>query len=118
LSVAGDTVTLAITADGQSLPGVNDVERGLEWNENMELALSYWAIKMEEAVLSLYPDRKPKQVDSYASQGVLEMKVSKFVKDFNIEEFLANTARRSGFQIRREAAIGVEDGLSKCFQKE
>lgn len=99
LSVAGDTVTMAITSEGNTLPGVNDVERGLEWNENMELALSYWAVKMEEAVLSLYPDRKPKQVDSYATRGVLEMKVSKFVKDFNIEEFLANTARRSGFPV-------------------
>lgn len=101
LIVAGsrELVTLPVSVDGASLPGVVDAERGLEWNENLELALSYWAIKMEEAVLSLYPDRKPKQVDSYASNGLIEMKVSKFVKDFDVEEFLATTAKRNGFPV-------------------
>jgi hypothetical protein len=99
LTVAGDVVTLAVSVDGNTLAGSVDAERGIEWNENLELALSYWAIKMEEAVLSLYPDRKPKQVDSYASNGVIEMKVSKFIKDFNVEEFLVTTAKRSGFPV-------------------
>ena len=102
LTVTGDTVTLPIhiaEGDTRSSRSIVDEVRATEWNESLELALSYWAVKMEEAVLSLYPDRKPKQVDSFASDGIIEMKISKFIKDFNVNEFLESCARRSGFPV-------------------
>jgi hypothetical protein len=120
LTVGDDSVQLTIprfdVADGKPLKGVVDSERASEWNESLELALSYWAIKMEEAVLSLYPDRKPKQVDSFASEGIIEMKISKFVKDFDVDEFLDTCARRSGFPVFKLAYTWIgskEDQRSK-----
>jgi hypothetical protein len=116
LIVSGESVTLPVNADDKALPGMIDAERGTEWNESLELALSYWAIKAEEAVLSLYPDRKPKQVDSYASSGIIEMKISKFIKDFDVEEFLATTAKRNGFPVFKLAYVWIgskEDQRSK-----
>lgn len=120
LTVSGDLVSLTIPRDdGISeavLTGVVDEERAREWNESLELALSYWAIKMEEAVLSLYPERKAKQVDSFASGGLIEMKISKFVKDFSIEDFLATCARRNGFPVFKLAYTWIgskEDQRSK-----
>lgn len=117
LTVGSDIVSLTIPREeGSRVAGVVDEERAHEWNDSLELALSYWAIKMEEAVLALYPDRKAKQVDSFASQGVIEMKVSKFVKDFNMEEFLATCARRNGFPVFKLAYTWIgskEDQRSK-----
>lgn len=118
LTIFSDVVTLTIPREDSAvvIREVVDEERAREWNESLELALSYWAIKMEEAVLSLYPDRKAKQVDAFATQGIIEMKVSKFVKDFNLEEFLATCARRNGFPVFKLAYTWIgskEDQRSK-----
>jgi hypothetical protein len=122
LTIGTDVVTLTIprydsvNESAQAVQGAVDEERAREWNESLELALSYWAMKMEEAVLALYPDRKAKQVDAFASQGIIEMKVSKFVKDFNLEEFLATCARRNGFPVFKLAYTWIgskEDQRSK-----
>lgn len=117
LTIGSDVVTLNIPREDSSVPaGIIDEERAHEWNESLELALSYWAIKMEEAVLALYPDRKAKQVDAFASQGLIEMKVSKFVKDFDLPEFLATCARRNGFPVFKLAYTWIgskEDQRSK-----
>lgn len=107
LVIDGDSVKLEIArsdfVDGKPLKGVVDSARAREWNESFELAMTYWAAKMEEAVLALYPDRHPKQVDSFASEGIVDMKVSKFVKDFIVADFLSATTRRNGFPVMKLA---------------
>lgn len=93
-----------------------DSERAKEWNDSMQLAISYWAVKAEEAVLALYPDRKPKQIDPFATRGVIEMRLNKQVKEFNAVEFLQMCERRSGFPVFKLSYIWIgskEDQRSK-----
>ena len=120
LTLGAESVTLTIPRpdfiDAKAVKATLDQARAQEWNESLELALSYWAVKMEEAVLSLYPDRRPKQVDSVALEGVIDMKISKFVKDFDLDEFLATCARRNGFPVFKLAYTWIgskEDQRSK-----
>lgn len=76
-----------------------DEDRLREWNECLELALSFWALKMEEVVRQLYPDRSPKQVDRYATSAVVEMKLWKNggAKPFDVHAFLAQCRAKKGF---------------------
>jgi len=89
-----------------------DVNRARRWGENLELALSYWSVKMEEAVTKLYPDRTPTQIDRFQREGVLELRINPFVKNFNLEQFLANCVSRHGspcFRVLYGWISGKED---------
>lgn len=98
LTIAGDekTATLELPREGKSIRGILDEERDNEWVEAFELAMSYWAVKMEEAVKSLYPDRTPKQIDPYARSGSLELPVSRF-QSSSITAVIEEANKKGGF---------------------
>lgn len=96
LLLGDQSVSLQLPSeDAADLAGIVDVERATFWSSSMVLALSFWEIKMEEAVLALYPNRTPKQVDAYTSGGLIQMKVWPSLADVNV--LLDTCARRGGF---------------------
>lgn len=72
-----------------------DEERAQHWSDSMALAINFWEIKMEELVVSMYPNRVPKQVDQYASSSRIEMKVWNSLTD--VPALLALCTKRNGF---------------------
>lgn len=90
-----------------------DEERGQAWSAALTLALSYWEVKMEEAVIALYPNRVPKQVDQYSSKGLIEMKVW---GETDVPALLSICTRRGGFPCFKLAYTWIgskEDPRSK-----
>ena len=87
---------VAFLSIGETLAaGTMDEERARAWNASMILALSFWEVKMEELVHSLYPNRTAKQVGSYADSATIEMKIWPSLT--NVEALLDSCARRGGF---------------------
>lgn len=89
-----------------------DSARAIRWGENLELALSYWSVKMEEAVTKLYPDRTPTQIDRFEREGVLELRINPFVKNFDLQAFLSTCIARHGnpcFRVLYGWISGKED---------
>lgn len=89
-----------------------DSARAIRWAENFELALSYWSVKMEEAVTKIYPDRTPVQIDRFQREGLLELRVNPFVKNFQLEQFLQTCIKRHGtpcFRVLYGWISGKED---------
>lgn len=72
-----------------------DKDRARQYVANLDLALNFWSLKMEEEVLKIYPDKTPVQVDKFCRDGLLEMKINSFVKDFSLAKFLQTCDSKS-----------------------
>jgi hypothetical protein len=92
-----------------------DKERAQQYLSNLDLALSFWSTKMEEEVRKVYPDKTPVQVDKFCREGLLEMKINTFVKDFALPKFLLLCESKSAtpcFHVSYGWITGTEDPRS------
>jgi hypothetical protein len=96
LSIDEKGASLELVRDGKVPRGVQDEARAKEWSEALDLALSFWQVKMEEAVLALYPDRNPKEVDRFSSAGILELPTNKN-QNVDVAKLLDQCNSRRGF---------------------
>lgn len=94
---------------------VVDQARALQYRANLDIALGFWSVKMEEEVKKVYPDKTPVQVDRYCREGLLEMKVNSFVKDFALDRFVSVCNAKSAtpcFHVSYGWITGTEDPRS------
>ena len=114
-SYKGDAeVHTRMDRDSDSWPVV-DMERALTYRTNLDIALGFWSVKMEEEVKKVYPDKTPVQVDRYCREGLLEMKINSFVKDFTLSKFLTVCEAKSAtpcFHVSYGWITGTEDPRS------
>lgn len=92
-----------------------DKERALTYLSNLDLALNFWSLKMEEEVKKVYPDKTPVQVDKFSRDGLLELKINSFVKDFTLDKFLHTCDSKSAtpcFHVSYGWITGTEDPRS------
>lgn len=92
-----------------------DKERALQYLSNLDLALNFWSLKMEEEVRKVYPDKTPVQVDKFCRDGLLEMKINSFVKDFALPKFLLTCDSKQAtpcFHVSFGWITGTEDPRS------
>ena len=114
-SYKGDAeVHTRMDRDSDSWPVV-DMERALTYRTNLDIALGFWSVKMEEEVKKVYPDKTPVQVDRYCREGLLEMKINSFVKDFTLSKFISVCESKSAtpcFHVSYGWITGTEDPRS------
>ena len=92
-----------------------DKERAQQYLSNLDLALNFWSLKMEEEVKKVYPDKTPVQVDKFCRDGLLEMKINSFVKDFSLPKFLLTCDSKNAtpcFHVSFGWITGTEDPRS------
>ena len=92
-----------------------DKDRAQQYLHNPDLALNFWSLKMEEEVRKVYPDKTPVQVDKFCRDGLLEMKINSFVKDFTLPKFLLTCDSKSAtpcFHVSFGWITGTEDPRS------
>lgn len=79
-------------------PAQEDQERAEEYRASLEVALSYWNVRMEEVVHQLFPDRTPIQCDTFANDAILQLKTPNAVSghEFKLGEFLAGCVHKNG----------------------
>lgn len=100
--------------ESESWPVV-DMERALQYRTNLDIALGFWSVKMEEEVKKVYPDKTPVQVDKYCREGLLEMRINSFVKDFTLSKFISVCEAKSAtpcFHVSYGWITGTEDPRS------
>jgi hypothetical protein len=75
-----------------------DQDRADEYKAALDVALSYWNVRMEEVVHQLFPDRTPIQCDSFANDSILQLKTPNPVagQEFKLSEFLAGCVHKNG----------------------
>lgn len=75
-----------------------DAERAEEYKASLDVALSYWNVRMEEVVHQLYPDRSAIQCDTFANDSVLQLKPPNAISgnEFKLGEFLASCLHKNG----------------------
>jgi hypothetical protein len=75
-----------------------DQERAEEFRHSLEVAMSYWNVRMEEVVHQLYPDKTPVQTDTFANDAVLQLKSpsAQGGVEFKLGEFLASCVHKNG----------------------
>lgn len=96
---ASGELSLEVALLGESradVAGITDKVRAQRFADNLQLALSYWATKMEDSVRSSYPDRTPVQIDRLQKEDVLELRINAFVKNFDLPQFLSSCVARKG----------------------
>jgi len=92
-----------------------DKERALTYLSNLDLALSFWSMRMEEEVKKVFPDKTPVQVDKFHRQGLLEMRINSFVKDFSLDKFILTCDSKNAtpcFHVSFGWITGTEDPRS------
>lgn len=90
-------IVLKMSTDEDATWECQDQARATRYAVNLESALNYWAVLMEEEVRKVYPDKVPVQVDRYAREGAIVMKPNVFgSKEFNLPEFLRGCVARNG----------------------
>jgi hypothetical protein len=74
-----------------------DQERAEEFRHSLEVAMSYWNVRMEEVVHQLYPDKTPVQTDTFANDAVLQLKSpsAQGGVEFKLGEFLASCVQKT-----------------------
>lgn len=106
-------VVCRMAREGES--EAQDKERALQYINNLDLALNFWSLKMEEEVRKVYPDKTPVQVDKFCRDGLLEMRINSFVKDFSLPKFLLTCDSKSAtpcFHVSFGWITGTEDPRS------
>ena len=72
-------------------------ERAERYALNLEIALNFWAILMEDEVKRTFPDKKPVQVDQFARESVLALRTNPFSgKAFDLTAFLGECNSKKG----------------------
>lgn len=100
----------------ESWAGVRDMERAITYRNNLDLALSFWSLKMEEEVRKLYPDRTPQDVSRFTTSGLLELKLNPFIKEFAPQDFIAKCVEKKSFPcftVSYGWILGSEDPRTK-----
>lgn len=95
---------------------VRDMERAIQYRNNLDLALNFWCIKMEEEVRKLYPDRTPVDTSRFTSTGLLELKLNPFIKEFSASEFISKCGEKKSFPcftVSYGWILGSEDPRTK-----
>jgi hypothetical protein len=96
--------------------GVRDMERALTYRNNLDLALNFWSIKMEDEVRKLYPDRTPHDVSRFTTSGLLELKLNPFIKEFEPQAFVDKCREKKSFPcftVSYGWILGTEDQRTK-----
>lgn len=96
--------------------GVQDMERAIQYRNNLDLALNFWSVKMEEEVRKLYPDRTPVDTSRFSSSGALELKLNPFIKEFEASAFVAKCREKRSFPcftVSYGWILGSEDPRTK-----
>jgi len=93
-----------------------DQERASKYAENLNDAITFWSVLMEQEVIKVYPDKVPTQVDRYCREHLISMKPNVFGgKAFDLAAFLGECDRRRGtpcFKVAYGWAASKEDPRS------
>ena len=78
-----------------------DSDRAEDYKSALEVAISFWNVRMEEVVHQLYPDKTPIQCDTFANDSVLQLKAPTNThghagSEFKLGEFLAGCVHKNG----------------------
>ena len=101
---------------GAALAGVRDAERAIQYRNNLDLALNFWSLKMEDEVKKLYPDRIPQDVSRFTTSGLLELKLNPFIKEFSAQDFIDKCREKKSFPcftVSYGWILGSEDQRTK-----
>ena len=75
-----------------------DPERATQYYLQLEEAIAFWSVQMEQEVTKVYTDKNPVHASRYATESVVQMKINTFQgKEFNTVEFLALCRERKAF---------------------
>lgn len=70
--------------------GAVDAARAAKFNQSFQDAIDFWSAKMEDEVTKVYTDKTPKQIGSFAKDGLVEGKVNVFQgRAFDSSDFFA-----------------------------
>jgi hypothetical protein len=111
-----EAISVSMDRNSEKWDGVRDMERAIQYRNNLDLALSFWSSKMEEEVRKLYPDRLPQDVSRFSTSGLLELKLNPFIKEFAPMDFIQKCSEKKSFPcftVSYGWILGTEDPRTK-----
>jgi hypothetical protein len=118
IEIVEDPEGLVVNLDRSSSQwaGVQDMERAINYRNNLDLAINFWTLKMEDEVRKLYPDRIPQDVSRFTTSGLLELKLNPFIKEFAAVDFVEKCRTKKSFPcftVSYGWILGSEDQRTK-----
>lgn len=89
-----------------------DPERAIRYRDSLQLALTFWSIKMEEEVRKLYPDRTAEDTTRFHHSSLLSLQLNPFQKTFDFNTFIAQVQQKGSvpcFSISYGWILGSEN---------